>query len=119
VVSATNVEVEDGCGGGTTMAWCVADGACPSTPPTACAQSLFGSSFSSGDDGLTGLFDGPPAADGGTTVGAWSLQPGAPCALAHQGAVNASIPDDLFGNPRGAMPSMGAVQYAATLPCAQ
>jgi hypothetical protein len=95
------------------------DGACPSSPTTGCAQSIFGSTFTSADDGISGMFDGPPAPDGGTTVGAWALQAGSPCALAHQGVVNASFPTDIFGNARGTMSSMGAVQYTANAPCAQ
>jgi hypothetical protein len=117
VVSPTNVEYAGACTGA--MAWCVADPSCPSTPATACAQSIFGSTFTSADDGVTGMFDGPPAADGGTTPGAWSLAPGVSCALAHNGVVNASIPTDIFGTTRGNTPSMGAVQYTQNAPCTQ
>lgn len=116
VVSPTNVEIESVCAG--SMGWCIADSACPSTPPTACAQSIFGATFTSADDGVSGLFDGPPAADGGTTPGAWTLAPGVSCALAHNGVVNSNIPTDIFGTTRGSMPSMGAVQYTQNAPCA-
>jgi hypothetical protein len=115
VVTPTNVELVGACTG--SMTWCVSEPACPSTPTTACAQSIFGSTFTSSDDGVSGMFDGPPAADGGTTAGAWSLAPGAPCALAQRGVVNSSISTDIFGTSRGNMPSMGAVQYTQTIPC--
>jgi hypothetical protein len=99
------------------LPWCVTDPSCPSTGTTACAQSIFGSTFTPADDGVTGLFEGPPAADGGTTLGAWALQAGVPCPLAHGGVLNGSVTTDLLGAPRGSMPSMGAVQYPAGMTC--
>jgi hypothetical protein len=115
-VASANVELLGTCAG--TMSWCAPDPSCPSSPTTSCAQSIFGASFTSSDDGVGGLFDGPPAADGGSTLGAWRLSPGIPCALAHSGVVNSSVPTDLLGAPRGSMPSMGAVQYPqGAIPC--
>ena len=112
VVSSTNFEIEDVCAGST--AWCVAEPSCPSTPATACAQSLFGPTFTSSDDGVSGMFDN--LADGGLG-GAWSLVAGAPCALTRSGVVSNSVPTDIFGTTRGNMPSMGAVQYTHNVAC--
>ncbi len=113
VVPPGNVELLGVCSG--TMPWCVSDPSCPtSTPTTGCAQSIFGSTFTSSDDGVRGMFDN--LADGGLG-GAWSLVPGAPCALAQGGVVDTNVPGDIFGTPRGSTPSMGAVQYQSGTAC--
>jgi hypothetical protein len=111
--AANDFELENVCAGAT-QPWCIQNPSCPSMSAQACAQAVFGSTFTS-DDGVTGLFTGPPAADGGTTVGAWTLQSPAPCALAHQGAPLQAVPVDIFGVTRGSSPSMGAVQYTSSV----
>lgn len=104
-----NVELLTSC---PVASWCVASASCPSTGTTACAQSLFGSTWSAGDDGVTGLFY-TPGSDGGAALGGWKYAADNPCALARGGATLSSYGTDLFGVTRGTTPSIGAAQDTA------
>jgi hypothetical protein len=116
-VAFDNYQLQTSCSGAQT--WCLADAACPSTTSenlALCVQSLFGPSWTSLDDGVTGLF-GPPGFDGGATLSAWTLAPGIPCPVANGGSAVTGQGNDLLGIPRGNEPSMGATQYASAQKC--
>ncbi len=111
--TAGDLELLTACTG---QPWCVVDPSCPSSPPATCVQSLFGSSWTSNDDGVTGLF-GAASGPSGTTTPAWTLKAGIPCAVAHGGVSIPGLPTDLLGVMRGSMPSIGAVQYTSQMAC--
>jgi hypothetical protein len=112
---AGDVELETTCAGAT---GCAQSSVCPSASAATCASGLFGSTFSTTDDGVSGLFLGPAAPDGGTTLGGWQLAAGVPCAIASGGAANTAYPKDLFDVSRAPTPSIGAAQYSSSTKCA-
>ena len=115
VTSTGNVEVESPCSG---PVWCVSDPSCPSMAASTCMTSLLGTTWSSGTDGVASLFFAS-AADGGTVVGGWALEPASACALTKGGTPVTGITTDLFGmNARSATtPTIGAVEYASGTAC--
>jgi hypothetical protein len=90
---------------------CVADPSCPSTPTT-CIPSILGASWTSGDDGTSGLFNGSP---GSSSVG-WTLPAGATlCALARGGTPYTGITTDVSGQARDpSKPTIGAFEYTSS-----
>jgi hypothetical protein len=73
---------------------------------TGCARTLFASWGN--DDGLSALFAGTEA-DAGAPQG-WTFAPNPPCLLAKGGAAGTGITTDINGNPRSAVPSVGATE---------
>jgi hypothetical protein len=115
-VASGDVEVENStlCTG---AAWCVTDNSCPSTLVTPCMTSLLGTTWSATDDGVAGMFFAK-AADGGTAAGGWALEPSSKCALTRGAITISGITTDMFGTARSGSPTMGAVEYTSTTPCA-
>jgi hypothetical protein len=112
-ITTGDIELESGvCPAATS---CVSDPSCPAAPAS-CLPTLFGASWTT-DDGMTGLFAGPPkAADAGVAEDGWSLL-GAmiPCALARGGTPLDGSGTDLFGQTRDATkPTIGAAEYTGT-----
>jgi hypothetical protein len=98
----------------TTPLTCVPDSSCPGAP-SACIPSILGASWTTTDDGVSGLFNGPPQAtgDAGSPFKGWSLPPGTTlCRLARSGTPYQGITTDLFGQPRDPVkPTSGAFEY--------
>jgi hypothetical protein len=95
---------------------CVVDSSCPATPAS-CLPSILGASWTA-DDGMTGLFEGPPtSADAGVAEHGWSLLGAAiPCALARGGTPVDGTNTDLFDQARDAIkPTIGAAEYNSTI----
>jgi hypothetical protein len=108
-----DIELESGvCAAATS---CVPDSSCPAAPAS-CLPSLFGASWTT-DDGVTGLFDGPPAAaDAAAPEHGWSLLGATiPCALARGGTPIDGTVTDVFGQARSTTkPTIGAAEYTST-----
>jgi hypothetical protein len=105
-----DIELQASCPASTP--WCVPNALCPASPPSACLTSLFGSSWSTQDDGVSGLLVGGATPDGGTTAGGWILAPGSACRLTAGGVLVPGVTKDLFGAPRSpSTPTIGAVEY--------
>jgi hypothetical protein len=107
------VEDPTRCTVATDTSYCVSDPSCPGTPAT-CMPSIFGSSWSTSDDGVAGLFPSS-SGDAGTVAGGWTLRSPSPWAVAQGGTPVTGITTDAFGSPRSAStPTVGAAEYAGT-----
>jgi hypothetical protein len=93
---------------------CILDPGCPGAPGT-CIPTILGASFSTTDDGVSGLFNGAPATsvDAGGSFKGWWLPSGTTlCAIARGGTPYAGITTDIFGQVRdGSKPTVGAFEY--------
>jgi hypothetical protein len=107
-----DIELQSICAASTS---CVPEPDCPAAPAT-CLPSIFGASWTV-DDGITGLFSGPPGtSDAATADHGWSLLgTSIPCALARGGTPIAGDPTDLFGAARDpSKPTIGAAEYSTS-----
>ncbi|MGH7296538.1 MAG: hypothetical protein ACRELB_16490, partial [Polyangiaceae bacterium] len=93
---------------------CVPDPSCPAAPST-CLPSVLGTSWTS-DDGVTGLFAGPPqVGDASAPFAGWVLPAGTPCPIARGGTPYGGITLDLFGQLRDtSKPTIGAFEFVSS-----
>jgi hypothetical protein len=117
--ASTAGDIEIGSGGACATASppCVADVSCPGAPAT-CVPTVLGSSWTTTDDGVGGLFAGAPAAgsDAASPLPGWTLASPSWCALSDGGTPYKGIAQDLFGHARsGTTPTIGAYEYQSSV----
>jgi hypothetical protein len=113
--ASTAGDIEIGSGGAcTASALCSPDPSCPNAPAT-CIPSILGASWTTTDDGSSGLFSGAPGDAGPSFKGWWLPEPTTLCALARGGTPFPGISTDIFGQLRDASkPTIGAFEYTST-----
>ncbi|HEY8089269.1 MAG TPA: hypothetical protein VIF09_15525 [Polyangiaceae bacterium] len=104
------VETQSACTTAGDSTYCVPTTACPGAA-ISCLPALFGASWTTTDDGYTGLFVSKTAVDGGLPLAGWTLATGTSCLLAHGGVPISGITTDAFGATRGPTPTIGAAEY--------